>query len=73
MEEGRFGGFAIDVILWEMLSLYHGISSVLIASRQEGYTTENFDNRIGIREGMSYLIERVNCKKIGMLGGPLCN
>ena len=61
--EGSIGCFANEEIMREMLSQYEGIPSVLIASRQEGYTTVNFDNRIGVREGMRYLIEQVNCKK----------
>ena len=71
--EGSIGCFANEAVMREMLSRYKGIPSVLIASRQEGYTTVNFDNRIGIREGLRYLIEQVNCKKIGMIGGPLSN
>lgn len=71
--EGSIGCFSNEEAMREMLSQYEGIPSVLIASRQEGYTTVNFDNRIGIHEGLRYLIEQANCKKIGMIGGPLSN
>lgn len=71
--EGSIGCFADEEAMRQMLHQYDGIPSVLIASSQEGYTTVNFDNRIGIREGLRYLIEQVKCRKIGMMGGPLSN
>ncbi len=54
----------------EVLEQYQGIPSVLIASKIDGYVSVNYDNYAGIKEGLEYLIQRLGCKKIGMIGGP---
>lgn len=53
----------------EVLEQYQGIPSVLIASKIDGYVSVNYDNYAGIKEGLEYLIQRLGCKKIGMIGG----
>ncbi|MBQ6887119.1 MAG: GGDEF domain-containing protein [Lachnospiraceae bacterium] len=53
-----------------ILRQYKEIPCVLIASKLEGYVSVNYDNRSGIKEALEYLIHRLNCKKIGMIGGP---
>lgn len=68
--EGCISCFATPEAVRAMIEEYAGIPCVLIASRQEGYDTVNFDNKSGIREGLKYLIEQVNCTHLGMIGGP---
>ena len=56
-----------------MLSQYAGIPCVLIASKIDGYVSINYDNASGINEAMEYLIHHLECRKIGMIGGPATN
>ena len=46
------------------------IPMVLVASRIEGYLSVGFDNVPGIIEGITYLAEKLDCKRICMVGGP---
>ncbi len=54
----------------KMLEKYTDIPCVLIASKIEGYVSVNYDNKSGIKEALEYLIHHLNCRKIGMIGGP---
>ncbi len=56
-----------------MMGQYEGIPCVLIASKIEGYVGVTFDNYGGIREGLEYLIDKVGCRRFGMVGGPESN
>lgn len=56
-----------------MMSEYEGIPCVLIASKMEGYPGVTFDNYGGIRDGLEYLINKVGCRRFGMVGGPDSN
>ncbi|MCR5227721.1 MAG: LacI family transcriptional regulator [Eubacterium sp.] len=49
-----------------------GIPILLAASRREGYPGVVFDNKVGIIDGITYLIEELGVKKICMLR-PLYN
>lgn len=57
----------------EMMKQYAGIPCVLVASKMEGYAGVTFDNYGGIREGLEYLIEKVGCRRFGMIAGPDSN
>lgn len=70
---GSIGCFASKEGIKALLDKYTGIPCVLIASKIEGYTSVVFDNYLGIKEGLEYLIEKRNCKKFGMVGGSLEN
>lgn len=56
-----------------LLSQYQGMPCVLIASKHEPYPCVNYDNNLGIREAMEYLIHTLGCRRFGMIGGPLKN
>lgn len=56
-----------------MLKQYEGIPSVLIAAKMEGYVSVVFDNYKGIEEGLEYLINKLKCKRFGMIGGSTDN
>ena len=45
------------------------VPTVMIAARVDGYPGVNFDNRTGVRDGLTYLVEEMGVTKIGMLGG----
>lgn len=70
---GSIGCYTTKERMLEMLEQYAGIPCVLVASKLEGYVDVAFDNYAGIREGLYYLVEKLKCRKIGMLGGPLDN
>lgn len=64
------GCYTTNKRLKELLHIYDGLPCVLVASQIDGYVSANFDNYKGIHDGLSYLIEELNCTKIGMIGGP---
>lgn len=70
---GSIGCFATKKSMKAMLKQYDEIPSVLIASKIEGYVDVGFDNYLGIREGVEYLIENCGCRHFGMIGGSLEN
>ena len=70
---GSIGCYTSKERIAEMLKQYAGIPCVLVASKEDGYANIAFDNYEGIREGMEYLIEKVGCRKFGMIGGPESN
>lgn len=53
--------------LEKLLKLYDGIPSVLAATRYEDYSSVNFDNKTGVTEAMTYMIEQLGFTKIGMV------
>ena len=70
---GSIGCFASRERIKEMIGRFQGIPCVLISYQLEGYPYVQYDNASGIREGMEYLIGKMGCKHIGMLGGSLDN
>ena len=70
---GSIGCFASKKSMEAMLKQYEGIPSVLVASKMDGYISVGFDNYLGIREGLEYLIEECGCRHFGMIGGSMEN
>ncbi len=64
------GCFTTKERMKEMMKQYEGIPCVLAASKIDGYVSVTYDNYNGIREGLEYLIHKLNCRKFGMIGGP---
>ena len=56
--------------LEEFLEQYEGIPSVIVGGKLDGYTSVNYDNYKGIEDGLEYLIYKLGCQKIAMVGGP---
>ncbi len=54
----------------EMLSQFNDMPCVLVASKIEGYINVSYDNYEGIKIGLEYLIQKLNCRKFCMLCGP---
>lgn len=57
----------------KLLEMYEGIPIITIASRVGGYDFVQFDNKTGLKEGINYLIQVQNRRKIGMVCGPRTN
>lgn len=55
--------------LVEFMHRYDGIPCVLVSSDLEGYVNVSYDNDRGIRQGIHYLVRKLHCTKIGMIGG----
>lgn len=70
---GSIGCFASREKIREMIEQFQGIPCVLISYQLEGYPYVQYDNASGIREGMDYLVGKMGCRHIGMLGGSLDN
>ena len=45
------------------------VPTVMVASKVEGYPGVIFDNKVGVRDGLTYLVEKMGIRRIGMLGG----
>ena len=45
------------------------VPTVMVASKVEGYPGVIFDNKAGVRDGLTYLVEKLGIRRIGMLGG----
>ena len=45
------------------------VPTVMVASKVEGYPGVIFDNKVGVRDGLTYLVEKLGIRRIGMLGG----
>lgn len=69
---GSIGCFTSAENMKKMLEQYT-IPCVLVASKIDGYASIMYDNKAGVKKAMEYLIEKVNCKKIGMVGGSSMN
>jgi len=70
---GSIGCFTTKKSMKALLKQYDEIPSVLIASKIEGYVNVGFDNYLGIKEGLEYLIECCGCRHFGMIGASLEN
>lgn len=66
---GSIGCFASRKAIQDLLKQYEGIPCVLIAFKMEGYLSVTFDNYLGIKEGLEYLIEKKGSRRFGMIGG----
>ena len=69
---GSIGCFTSAENMKKMLEQY-AVPCVLVASKIDGYTSIMYDNKVGVKKGIEYLIEKVKCKKIGMIGGSCMN
>lgn len=67
------GCYSTKENIGRLLSKYQGMPCVLVASKHEPYPSVNYDNNLGIREAMEYLIHTVGCRRFGMIGGPVKN
>lgn len=67
---GSIGCYTSVERMKEMLAGYQGLPCVLVASKMDGYVDVAYENYSGIHEGLKYLIEKLKCRKIGMIGGP---
>ncbi len=54
----------------EFLNQFKGIPVILIAGEMEGYSSVCVDNRTGLQEVITHLIEEQKCSKIGFVSGP---
>lgn len=54
----------------EFLEQYEGIPTVIVGGKLDGYISVNYDNYKGIEDGVEYLIHKLGCQKITMVGGP---
>lgn len=54
----------------EFLEQTGDIPVILLAGRQEGYSSICVDNRAGLNEAILHLIDEHNCSKIGFVSGP---
>lgn len=50
-----------------ILKSFAGLPVMLIASREEAFSSITYDNQRGLREAIQYLIEKRNCRHIGMV------
>ena len=66
---GSVGCFTTEEKQLELMQKYEGIPCVLVASKLEGYPHVVFDNSTGIKEAITYLIEKNGCTCFGMLTG----
>ncbi len=55
----------------KILNMFEDIPVFLISSEEEGYSSIMFDNVLGLKQGIQYLINSRGCKNIGMVSGPL--
>ena len=68
-EVGTIGCFTSTKHIKNWLDSYKGIPIVSVAAKIEGYPSVVFDNYQGIKDGLEYLIQKVGCTKICMVGG----
>ena len=45
------------------------VPTVMVAAKIEGYPCVIFDNKAGVGDGLTYLVEKLGIRRIGMLGG----
>ncbi|MCR4717210.1 MAG: LacI family transcriptional regulator [Lachnospiraceae bacterium] len=67
---GSIGAFTSESKLMEFLAQYVHIPIILVSSNYEGFRSVSYDNEVGIRNGLVYMIKELKCKHICMLGGP---
>lgn len=66
---GSIGCFTTKENVKKLLEQFSDIPCILISDKLDGYISVLYDNYNGIKEGLTYLIEKVGCSKFGMLGG----
>ena len=66
---GSIGCFTSKENVEKLLKQFKDIPCILISDKMDGYTSVLYDNYNGIKEGLTYLIEKVGCRKFGMVGG----
>lgn len=67
---GSIGCYADNAKILTFLNAYKNIPTILIGGKREGFLSVNYDNYTGIKEGLEYLIDVLDCTKIVMVGGP---
>ena len=70
---GSIGCYTTEERLRQMLSEYENIPCVLVATKLPGYVDVTFDNYNGIHVALEYLIDKLHCRRFGMIGGPASN
>lgn len=63
------GCFTTKENITKLLEQYKDIPCILIADKRDGYLNVLYDNYNGIKEGLTYLIEKAGCRRLGMIGG----
>lgn len=58
-----------DLFMKKYQTNYEGIPKVLVAAELDGYVTVNYDNEMGVREAIDFLINAKSCSHLCMLGG----
>ena len=66
---GSIGCFTSEMRMRKVFEQYEDMPCILVASKMEGYFNVVFDNYLGIKEGLEYLITKKNCSHFGMIGG----
>lgn len=54
----------------EFLEQYKDTPCVLMGCKIDGYLSVNYDNYLGIKQGIDYLVTKLGCRNIVMMGGP---
>ena len=70
---GTVGTTLNEVERKAFLDMYRDIPVVILAGDAEDYVSVNFDNKVGLVQGISMLIEERKCTKIGFVSGPITN
>ncbi|MGO5308180.1 diguanylate cyclase domain-containing protein [Agathobacter sp. LCP21S3_B2] len=52
------------------LEQYKDTPCVLMGCKIDGYLSVNYDNYLGIKQGVDYLVTKLGCRNIAMMGGP---
>ena len=66
-------GYCVSTERMKNMLARYKVPCVLIASEVDGYVDVSYDNCTGVRQALEYLIKKVGCKKIGMIGGSRTN
>lgn len=70
LEYGTVTSFLDEEQKSEFLRQFDGIPIMLVAGEREGYSSVCVDNKTGLEEVISYLIEEKSCTRIGFVSGP---
>lgn len=55
------------------LAPYHDIPIILVGTKIDGYLCVTYDNTTGVSDGIRFLIEKRNCKNIGIISANTSN
>lgn len=55
------------------LEPYHDIPVILVGTKIDGYLCVTYDNKTGVSDGIRFLIEKRNCKNIGIISANASN